>query len=485
MAGVTGIGSGINIDSIVASMVAAERAPRESQLASLEKKTTTQITAIGALKSAIADFQSALGNLNKPALFQARSATSSKSELVGVTATTTAGAGRYQVELKALATSSKIALAAIPKSDGEPARFASGSLQITLGGGANDEPLAQSFPIVVDESNNTLAGLRDAINTGGKEVGVSATIVTDAHGSRLVLSGTKTGAGRDITVVAPDAQVEGERISLSRLQTSYVPPTGSPDSGPRVITQAGSAQLLVDGLEIVSATNRVSGVIEGVTLDLKAKTANNEPLTIEVAEDKAGVKKQIQSFVDAYNKLIGVINSQTRVTSVGDGKAPVTGALVGDATARTLLSSIRNELVNAQGEGALRTLTDIGITTQKDGTLKIEDAKLEKAMNNNFADLPGLFSGDKGVANRLDEKLKPYTQTGGILEQRNKVMTETISKIDKQKAELARRVTSLQERLYKQFNAMDALVGQLSSTSSSLLASLENLPWAASNSKKR
>jgi len=482
MAGVTGIGSGLDIDSIVAGMVAAERAPKETQLANLEKKTTTQITAVGALKGAISDFQTALAALNKPELFQARSATSSKSDLVGVTATTTAGAGSYQLEVKSLASSSKVALAAIPNTAEAPARFTSGTFEVSLGvPGIPPAPnTTESFSVTVDESNNTLAGVRDAINTAGKDMGVSATIVTDEYGSRLVLSSSKTGAGRDITVTATGADEPG-LIGLSALNFTGTSGTGK---DARVLTSAQSAELYVDGLKVISETNKVDGAIEGVTLDIKAKTVANEPLTIAVAEDKAGVKKQIQSFVDSYNKLIGVINAQTKVTSVGEGKAPVTGALVGDATARTLLNTIRNELVNVQGDGALRALTDIGITTQKDGTLAIDSAKLDKAMASNFSELSGLFTGDKGLASRLDAKLKPYTETGGILEQRNKAMTETISKIDDQKETLTRRLTSLQERLYKQFNAMDLLVGQLSNTSSSLLASLENLPWAANNSKK-
>ncbi len=482
MAGITGIGSGIDIDSIVASMVAAERAPKETQLATLEKKTTTQITAVGALKGAISDFQTALDALNKPELFQARSATSSKSDLVGVTATTTAGAGSYQLEVKSLASSSKVALAAIPNTAEAPARFTSGTFEVSLGvPGIPPAPnTKESFSVTIDENNNTLVGVRDAINTAGKDMGVSATIVTDEYGSRLVLSSSKTGAGRDITVTATGADEPG-LIGLSALNFDGTSGTGK---DARVLTSAQSAELYVDGLRVISETNKVDGAIEGVTLDLKAKTVANEPLTIAVAEDKAGAKKQIQTFVDSYNKLIGVINAQTKVTSVGEGKAPVTGALVGDATARTLLNTIRNELVNVQGDGALRALTDIGITTQKDGTLAIDSAKLDKAMASNFGELSGLFTGDKGLASRLDAKLKPYTETGGILEQRNKAMTETITKIDDQKEALTRRITSLQERLYKQFNAMDLLVGQLSNTSSSLLASLENLPWAASNSKK-
>ncbi len=481
MAGVTGIGSGIDIDSIVKSMVAAERAPKETQLANLEKKTTTQITAVGALKSAISDFQAALGGLNKPELFQARSATSSKSDLVGITASASAGAGSYQIEVKALAASSKVALAAITDTTDAPARFASGTLEISLGV-PGTPPTKESLSITVDENNNSLSGMRDAINSAGKEMGISATIVTDKDGSRLLLNSSKTGAGRDITVAAPSASPGGNGlVSLSTLAFDGTGASGGP--GARLLASAQSAQLFVDGLEVTSETNKVEGAIEGVTLELKAETADNEPLTIKVAEDKAGVKKQIESFVESYNKLIGVINAQTKVTSVGEGKTPVTGALIGDATARSLLNTIRNELVNIQGDSTLRVLPDIGITTQKDGTLAIDSDKLDKAMADNFSELPGLFTGEKGLATRLDEKLRPYTETGGILEQRNKSMTETISKIDDQKEDLNRRITSLQERLFKQFNAMDLLVGQLSNTSSSLIASLENLPWAASNSK--
>lgn len=485
MAGVTGIGSGIDIDSIVKSMVAAERAPKETQLANLEKKTTTQITAIGALKSAISEFQTALGGLNKPELFQARSATSSKSDQVAVTASTKAGAGSYQVEVKSLATSSKVALQPFPNTAEAPATFGGGTLTFKVG--------EKSLEVTVDEGNNTLAGIRDAINAGGKDMGLTATIVTDDAGARLVLSSSRTGAGEDITVDGKTTDDGLGSLSLEALKFdgTILEPDPSDEAamalyrkGPMILSEAQSAQISVDGLLITSKTNKIEGAIEGVTLDLKAKTAANEPLTINVAEDKAGVKKQVQSFVDAYNKLIGVINAQTKVTSVGDGKTPVTGALVGDATARTLLGTIRNELVNVQGDGALRALSDIGITTQKDGTLGIDSAKLDKAMADNFNDLPGLFTGEKGLASRLDAKLKPYTETGGILEQRNKVMTETISGIDKQREDLNRRVTSLQERLFKQFNAMDLLVGQLANTSSSLLASLENLPWAANNSKK-
>jgi len=472
MAGVSGIGSGIDIDSIVASMVAAERAPKETQLARLEKKTTTQITAVGALKGAIGEFQTALGALNKPELFQARSATSSKPDKLSVTAGVTAGAGSYKIEVSQLATSSKVALRAIADNPDAPVSLGTGRLTVSVGSNA--------LPAIdVDASNNTLAGIRDAINKAGGEGGLTATIVTDNDGSRLVLSSSTTGELEDITVKVENATGDLGMLAFGGPADA----TGDPGA-PKVLAAAASASLTIDGLPVTSKSNTLDKTIEGVTLTLQAKTEADAPLTVTVGLDKGGIKKQVQSFVEAYNKLVGFISAETRVTPVGDGKAPVTGALVGDATARALLSTIRNELVNVQGDGSIRALTDIGITTQKDGTLAVDSKKLDKALADNFDQLSGLFTGDTGLATRLDAKLKPYTETGGILEQRNKQMTETISVIDKQKEDLNRRITSLQERLYKQFNAMDMLVGQLSNTSSSLLASLENLPWAASNSKR-
>jgi flagellar hook-associated protein 2 len=331
--------------------------------------------------------------------------------------------------------------------------------------------------------------MRDAINKAGANQGLSATIVTDTDGSRLVLSSTHTGKGQDISVSA-DTDVVADNAtgvySLDQLEFA-APAPDSPDpasgTGPaaRMITRAKDAELTIDGLSVTSKTNTVSNAIEGVTLNLKAVTDDDKPaVTVGVDLDKAGVKANVKKFVDAYNKLMGVINTETKVTSVGEGNAPLTGGLVGDATARSLVSTIRNELVNGQGSGAIRNLTDLGITTQKDGTLAMEGTKLDKALSDNFGEIADLFAGDKGLATRLDQKLKPYSETGGILEQRNKSMTETLSKVKVEREDLARRMASLQERLYKQFNAMDTLVSQLSNTSSSLAASLDSLPWATS-----
>lgn len=477
MAGISdvGLGTGINITKTVEAMVRAEQAPKQSQLNKQKESNTVRITALGALKSAITDFQKALSGLNKPESFQGRAVKSSNDDLLTVTANTTAGAGKYKVEVTQLAASSKVALAAVQAPGDAAVKFGTGTLNLKVGNG-------EVTAIKVDESNNTLEGLRDSINKASVGSGISATIVSDSNGPRLVLSSAKTGEGQDISVEgAPGAEAGG--VSLAKLNFPNPPLDTSPGAA-KQITQAMNAKLTIDGLDIESASNTVDQAIEGVTLTLKGLTPDKAPLTIGVELDTAGVKKNVQSFVDSYNKLMDTITAQTRVTQVGEDKKPLAGALVGDATARTLVNSIRGELANVQGSGALRGLMDIGVTTQKDGKLLVDGPKLDKAIAANFSEVANIFTGEKGLATRLDEKLKPYSETGGILSQRDKAIQESDSKIKKQQEALNVRMASLEERLYKQWYSMDAMVSKLSSTSNSLAAMLTNLPGVINTNRR-
>ena len=113
-----------------------------------------------------------------------------------------------------------------------------------------------------------------------------------------------------------------------------------------------------------------------MTLNITTVTKKGDAVTVGIAKDENAAKNNIKKFVDSYNKLIGVITAQTKVTIVNNHSRPVTGALVGDATARTLSATIRNELVNMKGTGSLKALANLGITTTREGTLAIDDAKL-------------------------------------------------------------------------------------------------------------
>jgi flagellar hook-associated protein 2 len=488
MAGITGIGSGMDIDSIVKAMVSAEQAPKQSQLGKLESKTTTQLTNLGQLKGAISSFQTALTALNSPSQFLARTASSSDSKVLTGVASQSAPSGTYQLAVTQLASSSKVALAAVPSVEGT--QLSSGTLSIKVAGN-------NVLDVVVDSSNNTLAGVRDAINKGAS--GVSASIVTDNLGSRLVLSGSKSGDGNDITVTVAGGAAEVGKTALNTQAFSgdavapdaadlgaypdgasdaaYIADLQAFNAAGKVITAAQSAKITVDGLSITRDSNTIDKVIDGVSLDLKTLGTS----TLTVAQDQAGVKANVQKFADAYNTMIGFINSATKVTVVNDTTAPVTGALLGDSSVRSLVNMVRGELTAVQGDGAVRVLADLGVTTQKDGTLKVDSAILGKAISADFDGISAYFTGDSGLAARLSSKLAAYTEGGGILEQRTDSLQATLDKVDKQKAELTARMTSMTERLYKQFNAMDALVGQLKSTSDSLTSLFDNMPGFVSS----
>lgn len=487
MAGITGIGSGMDIDAIVKAMVGAEQAPKQSQLSKLESKTTTQLTNLGQLKGAISSFQTALAALNSPSSFLARTAGSSDAKVLTANASQSAAAGAYQIEVTQLATSSKVALAAVPATEG--ATLSSGTLSIKVGS-------ESMLDLVVDSSNNTLAGIRDAINTAA--AGVSASIVTDDQGSRLVLTSSKQGDGNDITVEVSDVGVDGD-TALSQLAfagaatepdvADYPGGESDPDylaalqaynEAGKVISTAQSAKLTVDGLSVTRDSNSISQVIGGVSIDLKALGSS----TLTVAQDQAGVKANVQKFADAYNTMITFINSATKVTVVNDTSAPVTGALLGDSSVRSLVNMVRNEMVAVQGDGAVRVLADLGVTTQQDGTLKVDSDRLGKAVTNDFDAIAAYFTGDSGLAARLAGKLSAYTDGNGILEQRTESLQATLNKVDKQKTELTTRMAALSERLYKQFNAMDALVGQLKSTSDNLTSLFDSMPGVVSSDKK-
>ncbi|MDH1731071.1 flagellar filament capping protein FliD [Pseudomonas chengduensis] len=483
MAGITGIGSGLNINEIVTALVNAEKAPKTNQLDNLEKKTTTRITAIGTLMGAMNSFKTALDALNKPALFESRTASTSNSSVLKATAVTTAPAGTYSVQVQQLAASSKVALQSVSGVGNAPATFNSGTLEISAGN--------TSISVDVTAANNTLAGMRDAINEAGKDSGISATIITDDSGSRLVLSSTKTGEGNDIQVAVTE---DGETTGGNALTTQAFSPVADPDNAGSflkpssdtgaggVISQARSAKLTIDGLQLVRDSNKIEDALEGVTLDLVAAQSatdltDGKTISLTVGVDKSSVKSNLQKFVDAYNALITSSAQLTAVVEV-EGSKPVAGPLVGDSTVRSVLSGLRNEIVKMTGGGdaGVRALADLGITTGKDGKLSLDDATLTKALDTNFDQVGGYLTGSDGLMGRLSGFVSSYVATDGVLKQRDSALRGTLKNVDSQRESLNKRVESLETRLFAQYNAMDSLVGQLKRTSDSLSGMLANLP---------
>ncbi|WOD12415.1 flagellar filament capping protein FliD [Pseudomonas sp. NyZ704] len=475
-----GIGSGLDINGIVKALVDAESAPKSAQLNRLERSTTEKFSGLGQFRGALAEFQTALKGLNDPALFEKRSATSGKPDIFSVTADGKASAGNFNVQVFNLAQTSKVALAGVAD---PTAGMGTGTLTIDVGD--------TQLNIDITEGKDSLGAIRDAINAAGKESGLTASIVTDpsgAGGSRLVLSSNQSGTGNDISVsvVSDDgaSALSGLAYTPAAPDADFTPTPVDPGNpmAARTISYGQDAQLAIDGIKISSATNTIGDAIEGVSITLKSKQSqedidNNTSVSLAVAEDRAGVKSQLKNFVEAYNKMMGTVASLTKVTKVGgDDGEPLAAVLVGDSSVRSFMSAIRNELGNAQGSDGMRILADLGISTQSDGKLAIDDARLDTVLQDNFEQLNGFLTGDSGLLARLDNKVDPYTQTGGILESRTTALQNTLSNVDGQREQLARRIDKLEARLFSQFNAMDALVAQLSGTSDYLTGALDNLP---------
>lgn len=468
MAGISGLGSGIDIDSIVGAMVNAQKAPKEAQLARLEKTTTTKFSALGQLKGALSELQTALKGLNDASLFQKRSAISADNTRVSASASKDAVAGSYQVQVKSLASSSKVASASVAGAG--TATFNAGQLTVSVGG--------TSLGVVDIAQGAKLQDVATAINAKVASKGVGATVVNDplTGTARLVLSSDKTGAGQMVTLAASAPTAAGATFELDSLAVGAgVGDLALAGSGAGFISEAKNAAIEIDGIALSPSSNSVSDAISGVTLNLvKAEVGVNTKVT--VANDKSAVTSGIKKFVDTYNKLITTSNELTAVVQVGEGKAPVVGGLVGDSSVRSVLSSLRGEMVEYADQDSIRVLADLGVTTQKDGTLKIDDTKLTAALGNNYEAVASFLTGETGLMSRMNAKVDGYVKSGGILQQRMDGLQGTLKAVDEQRETLTRRVEQLQTRLYAQYQAMDSLVGQLNQTSERLTQALGSLP---------
>lgn len=466
MAGIAdvGIGSGLNIKELVNSTVKAEIAPKATQLNRLEKSAEAKFSALGTLQSALSNFQTAIKDLNNMDLFNNRTANSSNTALLTASSEKTALSGTYRVQVEQLASSSKVSTAALAK---DFSSDSDGALTVKLGASDTD-----AVTINIAKGAN-LVEIRDALNEQLKDKGISANIVNNpATGqSQLIFSGKETGAGNDIMIEGTGGVVG---LSVDGTVKAAV-------GGAGYLEQAGNAKFTIDGLQLESASNTVTNAIPDVSFTLKGTTEANKPLTVTVGQDDKGVKEQLKKFVDSYNEFVKVSGQLTAVTKVGDA-APVVGSLVGDSTVRNLVNGIRSELGNmAENSGStIRTLANLGITTQKDGSLKIDDKKLDSVLATNFDDVGKFFAGDNGLMARMDKRISSYTGENGIISVRQKSLDATLTDVKEQRIKLEARATQIEARLFKQYYAMDALVGQLSTTGNQISQMLGNLPGVAS-----
>ena len=452
----SGVGSGIDTKTIVNALVASEIDPQRQQLATRKSTLDAQLSGFGRLKSALSEFQTTLNNLKSPDRFQVRSANVGNEDRFTATANRNAQPGEYEVRVEQLATSQRLMTA-----DGAFASRDSivGNGTINIGtGGSFDPALGNGFSVNIDNPDATLDDIRRAINNAEGNDSVTASIVNVDDGSggtqaRLILTATETGTANALTLDV----VEGTSPGLSALSSSNLEVSRAPED----------ARIQVNGLTVTRSSNEISDVIQGVTLNLNSADIDEE-VSLSIGTDNSAIEKNVQGFVDAYNKLQNVIRDLASKEDSG---------LRGDSTVRNLSSQLRTltsgPVAGLDAQSSI--LAQVGVSIDKDGRMSLDKSALNESLQSNFNSVADLFASSDGVASRLDNFIKPYSQAGGLLDNRTEGVNSRLRQLADRQDRLDMREENLFNRLSRQFNAMDSMVAQMNSNGAFLTAQLANM----------
>ncbi len=460
MISVPGVGSGLDVNSIVSQLVSVEGNTKTLLLANQQESINAEITAFGSLKSLLSTFQSSTTKLKLPVTFDASLATSSDSTIFTASSNGSVAAGVFDVEVRDLAEAHKLLSPGFADAD---TVVGEGTLTISVG--------SSDFDVTIDGSNSTVTGIRDAINDATDNTGVSATIVTVDDGTgndtltKLILTSESTGTGNALTITVNDTG-DGVHTDASGLSAFYYD-TGDATSPEQMteINAATDAEVYIDGQKVLSDSNTVVDAIQGITLNLVAEDAGTD-YTLSIGEDKESITASIELFISNYNSFVSLTNSFTSF----DADSGSAGIFLGDSTLRGLRNQVRSEITNSVDDigGPYAMLVDIGITTDSNGLLTIDSAKLTNALDTNFDDVGNLFSSTNGIAVKLDSVLAEYTKTDGVIDSKTKGLNTTIDGVEKDFEDLNNKLEALETRLLAQFSGLDVLLSQLNSTSSFL-----------------
>lgn len=438
-----GIGSGIDVESIISAMLKAERAPMESSLNRQENKANTTLSALGTLKSSLSSLTDALENLGSSDKFQINDFVSADEDAISGTASSTASAGTFSILVDTLAQGSELQSGAFTSSSDT---VGSGTLTLTAG--------SNTFDVTIDAAD-TLSDIRSKINNASDNFGVNVNLINTGSETYLVFDSEITGAGNTLSVTNDNA-------SLDSISTNLV--TNQP---------AGDATVFVDGIQVTNSTNTFTDTIEDITFTIAEETTSAVDVTI--SKDIETVKENIQSFVDSYNNFISTANN------LGKNSELASGDLAGDSTLRMIVSRVRNVIGNSVSgiTSGFDTLSSIGIKTLETGDLNFDTVEFDSVSEDAFSDLSELFAGTNGIATQLTDTVEPYTQSNGIINLREQSLNDQLDRIEDKRLNLDYRLEQMELQLRSKFGAMDALVSQFNFTGNYLAQQLAALPGAS------
>ncbi len=463
--GVSG-STGIDVNAIVTALMSVERQPI-TRLATKETGVQAKITALGLIKSKVGSFQTAvkaLGSSNASSL-SAFKATSSDTAVFSASASSTAVAGTYALEVTKLAQSQKLvaagqasSTAAISDGTATTVTFDFGTISGgTLTGGVYTGATYTSNgvatpPITIDSTNNTLAGIRDAINAAA--MGVTASIINDGSGTpyRLSLSSNSSGVSKSLKITT-----SGGDGTINTLLAHD--PGGLPAAQHLVQNVAAqNANFTVNGIAITKTSNSVTDAIDGVTLTLNKETT--APATLTVARDTTAVTDAVTAFVKAYNDVYSAAKNSSTYKSKS--------ALEGDATLRSIQAELRSIAAAAVTGGTLTQMFDAGLSFTATGTLQLDSAKLSNAMGTNFNDVASLFNSTTGYATKFEAWATTALAVDGTFAIKTTGFNNTIKEIGKQRDTLELRMTNLEKQYRTTFSSLNVVLSRMSQTSAYL-----------------
>ncbi len=444
-----GIGSGLDVNSIVQQLIASERQGPQSQIDTQRSHLQTQVSALGSIKSALAAIQTSLTGLTSGSTFKLFSTSvgnlGSGTAGFSATASSTASSGTYGIRVDNLATAQKVTSTHYLSSS---STIGTGTLTIAAGG--------HTLNLTINSTNNTLSGIANAINTATGNPGVIASILTAGDGAHLTFTSTSTGIANAATVTT-----SGGDGGLTAL--TYNPGTGL--GGMTTINAATDAHLRIDGSDITSASNTVTSAITGVSINLTAGTAGATQ-TLTVSPNNDAVKSAVNIFVASYNAFVAA----SKQVSSYDPTTRQAGPLLGDSTLLTVSNQLTQALGSAVGAStaSYRSLSDLGVQIQVDGTLSLNTTKLDAALASNPTQAAAVFSGTTGVGKTLNTLLNGLLNSGGIFDSRTQSLAHQSDTLDQAQIDLDRRLANEQSMYQAQFTALDTLLSSLKSTSNFL-----------------
>lgn len=464
----TGVGSGLDVATIVSQLMTLEKRPL-TQLQTQASGIQTKLSAFGQLKSQLAALGDAAQRLTTPAAWTPMRVDTGDANLATATATAKATPGSHTLEVTRLAQSQVLASGAYSTT---AADVGTGKLKIELGttaAGVFTPGSATPVEVTIGEGQKTLAGVRDAINAA--KAGVTASIVTGAGGSRLVLRGAD-GAASSVRITAIDA--DGNDTDAAGLSALAFDPSKTAGTGAN-LTQSQAAQdaaFKIDGVELTSATNTPEGALEGVTLTLKKATTG--PIALNVAVETVAVRKNVNDFVAAYNALNTLVRSQT----LADGSTR--GPLQADSTAVSVLNQMRSMLQGTvAGVEGVSSLSAAGISMQRDGSLQITEARLAPLVADP-SKLAALFgqaqkgddAGSRGFAVRFSAFAKTLSGETGALQSRVTGLQSSAKDNQKRQEALNDRLSRTEERLRTQYQRLDSQMSDMNARMAQMKSSL-------------